>query len=199
MKPRTLMMAGGAALLIAAGVMLLPRAKDVRVSGETPRTEKMASQPAKGDPRESVATPKPVEPEIAKESKLTDEERIGIFNEIEQASVTYDAKALPSIEPYLLHPDPEVRQAAMNGMVVLGDAAAGPLLRKAAEKAPTPKEAVALTEAADYIELPAGTLVPKERTAPGTRKPTEGKPGERSRPRLRPSAKPEAGSQLPEE
>lgn len=184
MTPRTLMMAGGAALLIAAGVMLLPRAKDARASSETPRMEQTASQPAKGDPRGSVATPKPVEPEVAKESKLTDEERIGIFNEIEQASVTYDAKALSDIEPYLLHPDPEVRQAAMNGMIVLGDAAAGPLLRKAAENAPTPKEAVALTEAADFIELPAGTLVPKERTAPGTRKPTEGKPGERSRPKL---------------
>lgn len=113
---------------------------------------------------------------------LSEEKRIAIFNEIEQASVTYDAKALPQIERYLLHPDPEVRAAAMNGMIVLGDSAAAPLLRAAAEKAPTPKEAVALGEAADYMELPAGTFVPKERAGQGKqRKPLDGRPAERKR------------------
>lgn len=184
------MVAGGAVLLTAAGVMLLPRMQDVQPPGETPRTEQAGSRPAKGDPREPLAQP---QPEAPQQAALTEEARTAILGEIEQASVTYDAKALPDIERYLLHPDPEVRQAAMNGMIVLGDAAAGPLLRKAAEKAPTPKEAVALTEAADYIELPPGTFIPKDRTAPGTRMPAEGKPGERSRARLAPSAKPEDG------
>jgi hypothetical protein len=193
MKPRTLMVAGGAVLLTAAGVMLLPRVQDVPPPSETPRTEQAATQPAKGDPREPVAQPKREDGPAPQQAALTEEARTAILGEIEHASVTYDAKALPDIERYLLHPDSEVRQAAMNGMIVLGDAAAGPLLRKAAEKAPTPKEAVALTEAADYIELPPGTFIPKDRTAPGTRMPAEGKPGERSRPRLAPSAKPEDG------
>ena len=184
MKPRTLMMAGGAALLVAAAVMLLPRAKDLPPPVEQPRTGQTAAASSKSGARESDTVAKPEAG--AKPALLNDEERMTILNGIEQASVTYDAKALSDIEPYLLHPDPEVRQAAMNGMIVLGDAAAGPLLRKAAEKAPTPKEAVALTEAADYIELPAGTFVPKDRVSPGTRIPAQGTPGGRSRPRLTP-------------
>lgn len=77
-----------------------------------------------------------------------------ILEEIQDAAVSYNPSELPKIEPYLLHPDREIRQAAMNGMITLGDAAAGPLLRKAAALAPTPHEAVALIEAADYVELP---------------------------------------------
>jgi hypothetical protein len=81
-----------------------------------------------------------------------------ILEEINDAAVTYDPADLPRIEPYLLHPDEEIRQAAMNGMVTLGDASAGALLRKAAALAPTPQEAVRLLEAADYVELPSATL-----------------------------------------
>lgn len=191
-------MAGGAVLLIAAGVILVPRSKDAPPVVDTAKTGQAAPQASKGDARGLVAQPKTEGETPAKPTALTEEERLVIFNEIEQASVTYDAKALPDIEPYLLHPNPEVRQAAMNGMVVLGDAAAGPLLRKAAEKAPTPKEAVALGEAADYVELPSGTFIPKERTASGTRKASEGKPGERSRPRLAPKPAPQ-GTPVPAE
>ena len=117
---------------------------------------------------------------------LEDEERAVLLSKIEQFAVTYDAKALPEIEPYLLHPDPDVRAAALNGMIILGDAAAAPLLRKAADKAPSPKEAVALTEAADYVELPSGTFIPKERAAPGTRKPRDEAKKEPARRRLTP-------------
>lgn len=81
-----------------------------------------------------------------------------ILGKIQDAAVSYDAAELPKIEPYLLHPDQEIRQAAMNGMITLGDKAAGPLLRKAAASAPTPQEAVALMEAADYVELPPAKL-----------------------------------------
>ncbi len=192
-------MVGGAVLLIVAGVMLVPRSKEAQPSSDSSRTIQATPQVTKSHEHDSVAQPKADAEAVAKDAKLPDEERAAILNEIEQASVTYDAKALPSIERYLLHSDPEVRVAAMNGMIVLGDAAAGPLLRQAAEKAPSPKEAVAMAEAADYVELPSGTFVPKDRTAAGTRKPLEGKPGERSRPRLTPSAKPKEDSSLPAE
>lgn len=180
------MVAGGAAL-VAAGVLLLPRERNAPPSSADPaRTALAARLPMKSDPHGSVSLPRAAGPTVAQEPKLSEEERTVILNGIEQAAVTYDAKALPDIERYLLHPDPEVRQAAMNGMVVLGDAAAGPLLRMAAEKAPTPQEAVSLGEAADYVELPPGTFVPKERNAPSTRMPADGKRGERSRPKLAP-------------
>lgn len=180
MKIRTLVVAGGVALLIVAGVMLVPRSKEAPASNSTARAELATTLPASKSGERETETK---EGKGLEQPPLTDDARAAILKEIEQASVTYDAKALPDIEPYLLHPDPEVRQAALNGMLILGDAVAGPLLRKAAEKAPTPKEAVAFQEAADYVELPAGSFVPKERTAPGTRVPAGSKLPERKRPK----------------
>ena len=186
MKSRTALIAGGALLLIAAGGMLLPQSKKEGPTVLTSRASQASPEVVTGDDQVRLTPSKAIaEPS---DKGLRDEERSVILNTIEQASVTYDAKALPLIEPYLLHQDPEVRRAAMNGMIVLGEAAAGPLLRKAAEKSTSPKEAVALSEAADFVELPSGTFVPKERAAVGTRMP--GKPGERLKPRLTPSAQP---------
>ncbi|MES2737812.1 MAG: hypothetical protein V4672_15930 [Verrucomicrobiota bacterium] len=82
-----------------------------------------------------------------------------IFEVIHDAAVSYDAKELSKIQPYLLHADPEVRAVALQGMIDLGDAAAGPLLRAAAQLAPSPAEAKALHEAADFVELPSATLL----------------------------------------
>lgn len=82
-----------------------------------------------------------------------------IFEVIHDAAVSYDAKELSKIQPYLLHADPEIRAAALQGMIDLGDAAAGPLLRAAAPLAPSPAEAKALREAADFVELPSATLL----------------------------------------
>ena len=185
MKSRTALIAGGALLLIAAGGMLWPQSEEAGPTVKTSRASQATPQVAAGKDRGRLAPPEAdAEPSA---TGLRDEERSAILNTIEQASVTYDAKALPLIEPYLLHQDPEVRLAAMNGMIVLGEAAAGPLLRKAAEKSTSPKEAVALSEAADFVELPSGTFVPKERTSPGTRKPRE--PGERLKSRPAPTKK----------
>lgn len=166
--------------------MLWPESEEVDPTVRTSRSSEAPPLVVTGDDQPRL-TPSRADRAPAAEG-LKDEERFAILSTIEQASVTYDAKGLPLIEPYLLHQDPEVRLAAMNGMIVLGEAAAGPLLRKAAEKSTSPKEAVALSEAADFVELPSGTFVPKERAAQGARKP--GKSGERSKPRLTPSSKP---------
>ena len=188
MKSRTALIAGGSLLSIAAGWMLWPQPREAEPTVQTSRASHASKQGATGTDNGRFTRPQTDAELVEKGAILRDEERSAILNTIEQASVTYDAKALPLIEPYLLHQDPDVRLAAMNGMIVLGEAAAGPLLRKAAEKCTSPKEAVALSEAADFVELPSGTFVPKERTASGTRKP--GKPGERPHPRLAPSAQP---------
>ena len=82
-----------------------------------------------------------------------------IMETIDEAAVTYDPQELPKIQPFLLHPDPEIRKAAIDGMILLGDAAAAPLLRSAAKLAPSPEEAVAMNEAAAYVELPSGSLI----------------------------------------
>lgn len=72
------------------------------------------------------------------------------------------------IRPYLTHPGPEMRTATLQGMIILGDASAAPLLRAAAKETSDPKEVTALLEAADYLELPPVSLTPtfqKKRTA----------------------------------
>ena len=59
------------------------------------------------------------------------------------------------IRPFLLDPDPEVRAAARDGMVQLGESDAIPLLRDAAAKLKDPAEIASLQEAADLLALPA--------------------------------------------
>ena len=87
-----------------------------------------------------------------------------ILESIHEAAISYSAEELPKIQPFLLHSDPEVRAAALQGMITLGDAAAAPLLRNAALLATSPEEATALRQAADYVELPSGSLItPKAR------------------------------------
>lgn len=189
MNSRILWVAGGACLLLATGGLLLKRGKD-ESHAVSRDAEKAAVAPLKPD-TVPAPSPQPSPPAVPVVEKLSDEQRTAILGKIEEASVTYDPKGLPLIEPYLLHPDPEVRAAALNGMIVLGEAGASPMLREAAKKAPTPKEAVALTEAADYLELPPGSLIPEERTAEGTRVPNAGDAAKRSRPKLGNPSRPE--------
>lgn len=84
-------------------------------------------------------------------------EKDDILAAIETASVTYVPVSLPKIQPYLTHPDPEVREEALNGIVNLGDAAGAALLREAAQRSPSKQEAVRLIEMAEYLELPVST------------------------------------------
>lgn len=88
-----------------------------------------------------------------------------ILEAIHEASISYDAKELPKIQPHLIHPDAEVRAAALEGVLVLGDAAGAPLLRQAASTLKDPREAVKFLEAADYLELPSGSLLAGKKKA----------------------------------
>jgi hypothetical protein len=176
MKSRTLLLVLAACLVIGALVLILARRPD-KAGDATPPAAKASGKKETKAGNAPPSSGSNVETARAKEAApLDNQQRETILAEIEQLSVSYDAKELPKIEPYLLHPDAGVRKAAMDGMIVLGDSAAAPLLRKAAEKAPTPQEAVALTEAADFMELPEGSFIPKERTKEGTRVPMKEKP-----------------------
>ena len=82
-----------------------------------------------------------------------------ILEEINDAAVMYDPSYLPAIQKYLLHHYPEVRKAGINGMIVLGHRDASPMLREASKLAPSPHEAVAMLDAADYLELPSASML----------------------------------------
>lgn len=74
---------------------------------------------------------------------------------IDAAVVSYSPAGVKEIRPYLLDADPEVRAAARDGMVQLGEGDAIPLLRDAASKLENPEEVASLQEAADLLALPA--------------------------------------------
>jgi hypothetical protein len=73
---------------------------------------------------------------------------------LHDTSVTYDPAELPKIQPYLLSSDKEVQMAAINAMVVLGDAGASPMLREASRQITDTDVVMEMLKAADYLELP---------------------------------------------
>lgn len=130
-------------------------AGDHGVLPQTHRPPTRQSQSA-DESQSARTTPPPATADGANPEVTETKERI--LATLHEASITYDPKELPGIWKYLLHADAEIRGAARNGMIVLGDASAGPMLREASKQAPTPQEAVGLLEAADYVELPSGTF-----------------------------------------
>lgn len=95
------------------------------------------------------------------DSKLSETQvaaKAAIIEKIHDASTTYDAAYLPVIKPYLLDPDPEIRENAVNAMIVLGDAAAGKMLREAAIQMKTAEDVKMMLEAAEFVELPPADL-----------------------------------------
>ena len=73
---------------------------------------------------------------------------------LHETSITYDTAELPKIQPYLLSPDAEVQKAAVDAMVVLGEAAAAPMLREASRQTMDTDTVMEMLKAADYLELP---------------------------------------------
>ncbi len=135
----------------AAGPEARPSAKAPEVSAHS---SKVLEQPHSAEaPRASSRTPA-----LAAPLRLESAERQTILETIHLASISYDAVELPRIQPFLSHLDPEVRAAALNGIVVLGHSAGAPLLREAAKRAGTPQEAVELLSKAEYLELPSAPI-----------------------------------------
>jgi hypothetical protein len=78
-----------------------------------------------------------------------------IIQAIQAAAMTYEPMKVPEIQPYLDHPDPSIRRAAMDGIVELGYPTGAPVLREAATRAATTEEAALLNAKADYLLLPS--------------------------------------------
>lgn len=74
---------------------------------------------------------------------------------IDEASTTYDERAVAAIAPYLAHADVEIRKMALDGLLRAGEVSAAPVLRAAGAKLTDPREASTYLDAADYLELPA--------------------------------------------
>jgi hypothetical protein len=115
------------------------------------------------------------------------------IEKIHEASTTYDAAYLPVIKPYLIDSDPEIRENAVNAMIVLGDASAGKMLREAAIQMKTAEDVKMMLEAAEFVELPPADLskLIKKKPADGEAKPREPRDPRANMPRIERPVRPE--------
>ncbi|BCU79097.1 hypothetical protein [Luteolibacter sp. LG18] len=110
--------------------------------------------PRQPDPkRVSSRTPEPVPPE----------ERDQALAVIEEAVASYEAAAVKRISPYLSSPDRDLRNAAREGLIQLGEPDGIAALRLAATRMSDPADIQACREAADFLELPPWTETPAAR------------------------------------
>ncbi|MBC8009310.1 MAG: hypothetical protein H7067_04345 [Burkholderiales bacterium] len=101
-----------------------------------------------------VASTPPPAAGVVTENPAEEEAR----EKIESLVVAYDASVLPRLAGYLAHPSAEVRAMAREGVVQLGATEGAAFLRAAADKATDPREAVALLDAADFLDLPPAEI-----------------------------------------
>lgn len=80
--------------------------------------------------------------------------RDAVLAMIDEATVTYDVQGLQVLGPLLQHPDPQIREATIEGIVQLSETAGAKTLRDAARQAKNPQEATRMIEAAEFLELP---------------------------------------------
>jgi hypothetical protein len=74
---------------------------------------------------------------------------------IDDSISTYSEEGVDQITPLLASPDPEIREAAIEGMKQLSLPKAAAVLREVAAKGTTsPADRAAMLEAADFIDLP---------------------------------------------
>ena len=162
MKLNTKTVVLGCLLLLAAAVIFLIS------SSKEPAENLSASAPPK---KEIRPTPNMVTPKILmsdrdfnamnqtpEQKEALEKNRKAALEIMDDAATSYDAAELPKIQPYLVNPDPQLREAAMNAMIVLGDASAGAMMREAAKSMSSPEEAVKLLKSADYVELPSADI-----------------------------------------
>lgn len=123
----------------------------------TTATTSAATSPA-SQPAAPVASPEiqtGETPPSGAEPEPTSPQQIAL-DAIQELAITYDAASIPALAKFLSHADPEIRAAARDGLITLGERAAIPALQSAARTA-TPEEARALLEAAEFLALPTLT------------------------------------------
>lgn len=132
----------------SGGVPIAPLSGNAKKSNPEPQAS--ASDSAAGHPQDAATQ----QIDSAEAEKIREQ----ALEKIQDASVSYDAAELPVIRPYLLSSDPVLRAAAVDAMIVLGDASAGPMLREAAKSIESQEEAKQMLKAADYVELPPANI-----------------------------------------
>ncbi|OYV07111.1 MAG: hypothetical protein CFE26_02755 [Verrucomicrobiales bacterium VVV1] len=149
-----------ALLLLAAALLLLLWKKPVAAPVSTVSVDSLVS-PRK----ERVSIPEAKVPSSDRSREVSSrsgERRDDVLQEIQSAVITYAPEGVKPISDHLLDSDPEIREAARQGLVQLGEAGAIPILREAARQLDE-TEAKACLEAASFLELPSWSLTEEAR------------------------------------
>jgi HEAT repeat protein len=80
--------------------------------------------------------------------------KAAVYAQIHEAMVTYSPEGVKALEPMLADAEPEIREAAINAIIQIGEKSGADALRRAARKTKLPRERMRMLEAADFIELP---------------------------------------------
>ena len=147
------------ALFCAAAIILTsgdpPDATQKAPAAVSKRPEAATKKTPRIDPKPSANGDTP-QTDAQKEALV--KARAEAIDLLHEASVSYDAAQLPVIEPYLRNADPEIRSAALDAMVVLGDKSAAGLIRNAAKSLSSAEEALKYEKTAAYLELPPANI-----------------------------------------
>lgn len=144
-------------LFSAAGVLLIALA--LMPWSKSRQGPPEPSDPARPAPSKSSGPARRETPSLpsAQEAMapLEPTELAGILQRIEDAVTSYDPAGVKVLKDLLLDSHVEVRTAAREAMVQLGETDGIPVLRQAATRMQDPAEARACREAADFLELPS--------------------------------------------
>jgi len=81
-------------------------------------------------------------------------EKAAVYAQIHEAMVTYSPEGVKALEPILANAEPEIREAAINAIIQIGEKSGADALRRAARKTKVLREKMRMLEAAEFIELP---------------------------------------------
>jgi len=183
---------GVLALVVAVSVLFTSREEPVssQSSSPTPTKQTSASMARPSLYTETQASNTASRPEratalvsITEESvdPAAEEQKFALLDALHEAASTYNPEGIPLIKPSLYSSDRQIRQAAADAMVVLGETGGAQILREAAALASDSREALALIEKAEYLELPSGRLLVREKNSNLTKPSTHPSPVRRSR------------------
>lgn len=145
MRPQTLIAATGLLIPLAAFFYLSSRpGTKPETLGETKRASTNRPVHDSHPPRENAPV---YEPGLSLSPALE--------KEIEDAVVTYSPAGLPTFEKLLASAEPEIREAARDGLVRLGEKGGAPLLRRASARLTDPEEIKKFLDTANWLELPS--------------------------------------------
>lgn len=151
-------------VLIAIGIALRPGDERREL---VPPERSSGPEPGRGpgipDPNRPPSSRTAGPPPSGNSSQAPDPVELApILDQLAELATDQSPSAIPKIAAYFEDPTPEIRSAARESMIQLGERAAIPYLLKAAESAATTEEAREFREAADFIELPADPLTPSD-------------------------------------